>query len=175
MFLNGFLLASLFYFRMQSSYENGLFASLKASIDYSINTADTRDSIAVKAMRACHNLMSNRVSTFAGSAALGGEADLFHSATVDLMTSRGACGSYALVLARLLDAYDYPVRIAQMKADGTYGAHNVVEVKNGPSWVVLDPTFNIAFIRPDARLASFEDVRKNWSYYSLQVPKGYNP
>jgi hypothetical protein len=175
MFLNGFLLASLFYFRMQSAYENGLFASVKASIDNKIDADDTHDSVATKAMIACHYLMSNRASIFEGTDMLGPEADLFHSATTDLMTTRGACGSYALVLARLMDAYGYPVRIAQMKAGGIYGAHNVVEVKTGPSWIVLDPTFNVTFIRPDARLASFADVRRNWSYYAGQVPKEYNP
>jgi hypothetical protein len=42
-------------------------------------------------------------------------------------------------------------------------------------WVVLDPTFNLCFVRPDGALASFADVQKDWSYYSRQVPAGYNP
>jgi hypothetical protein len=174
MFLNGFLLASLFYFRMQSSYENKLFASVKASIDKTIDPDDTHDSIAVKAMQACHYLMSNRANTFSGFGPLSTETGLFHSASEDLMTTRGACGSYALVLTRLLDTYGYPVRIAQMKAGGIFAAHNVVEVKAGPSWIVLDPTYNVSFTRPDARLASFADVRQNWNYYASQVPKGYD-
>jgi len=101
MFLNGFLLASLFYFRMQSSYEGRLFASIKASVDKTIDPNDTHDSIAVKAMHACHYLMSNRANTFIGAGPLSAETDLFRSASEDLMTTRGACGSYALVLARL--------------------------------------------------------------------------
>jgi len=175
MFLNGFLIASLFYFRMQSAYENGLFASIKSSIDHQIDTDDTRDSIVVKAMDVCHLLMHNRASTFTGAAMLGPEADFFNGASVDLMTTRGACGSYALVLARLLQEYGYPVRIAQMKAEGIFGDHNLVEVNTGKSWVVLDPTFDLRFIRPDARLASFADVQHNWNYYSTQTPKDYNP
>jgi hypothetical protein len=175
MFLNGFLIASLFYFRMQSSYEDGLFASIKSSIDHQIDTDDTRDSIVVKAMSVCHQLMHNRASTFAGANMLGPEADFFNAASVDLMTTRGACGSYALVLARLLNEYGYPVRIAQMKAQGIFGAHNLVEVNTGNSWVVLDPTFDLHFVRPDAHLASFADVQHNWNYYSAQTPKDYNP
>jgi hypothetical protein len=175
MFLNGFLLASLFYFRMQSSYENGLFASIKSSIDHQIDTDDTQDSIVVKAMNVCHHLMHNRASTFSGAAVLGPEADFFNGTAVDLMTTRGACGSYALVLARLLNEYGYPVRIAQMKAEGIFGDHNLVEVNTGRSWVVLDPTFNLHFVTPDAHLASFADVQHNWTYYSAQTPKDYNP
>lgn len=41
MFLNGFLLASLFYFKMESTYENGLFASIKGSIDNRLDSDDT--------------------------------------------------------------------------------------------------------------------------------------
>jgi hypothetical protein len=174
MFLNGFMLASLFYFRMQSSYEKELFASVKASIDHKIDANDTHDSVAIKAMNTCHYLMSNRATTFTGADASDLRPVFFHSVSEDLMTTSGACGSYALVLARLLDAYQYPVRIAQMKAGSVFGAHNVVEVNTGTSWIVLDPTFNIAFTRPDNRLASFDDVRQNWNYYASQVPKDYN-
>jgi hypothetical protein len=172
MFLNGFLLASLFYFKMESSYEDRLFASIKATIDGRIDPNDTPDSVAVKAMDECYFLMNNRASIFKSD--LGPEANIFHSSTVDLMTTQGACGSYSQVLARTLATYHFPVRIAQMKANGIFGAHNIVEVKIGEGWVVLDPTYNLYFIRPDARLASFSDVSTNWNYYSKQVPTGYN-
>jgi hypothetical protein len=175
MFLNGFVLASLFYFNMESDYENGLFASIKYSIDAKIDGNDTPDSVVVKAMNACHQLMVNRLPTFANNnTKLGAEAGFFHSTSVDLMTTMGACGSYSQVLARIIESYHYPVRIAQMKANGIYGAHNIVEVNTGRYWVVLDPTFNLCFIRPDARLASFEDVSKNWAYYMKQVPTNYD-
>jgi hypothetical protein len=90
------------------------------------------------------------------------------------MTTQGACGSYSRVLARIADGYGYPVRVAQMKAKGIFAGHNIVEVRTGRDWAVLDPTYNLYFVRPDARLASFADVRQNWAYYSRQVPKDYN-
>jgi hypothetical protein len=173
MFLNGFLLASLFYFKMESSYEDALFASIKSTIDSQIDADDTPDSVAVKAMGTCYHLMNNKGSTFY-KGDLGPEAGLFHSSTVDLMTTRGACGSYSQVLARILQTYHFPVRIAQMKAGGFYGAHNIVEAKIGKDWVVLDPTYNLRFIRPDGRLACFADVKNDWPYYSKQVPTDYN-
>lgn len=174
MFLNGFFLASIFYLKMDASYENGLFASIKADIDRQIDSNDTPDSVAVKSMNVCYHLMSNKGSIFANSD-LGPEADLFHSVSVDLETTRGACGSYSEVLARILQTYHLPVRIAQMKANGIYAAHNVVETMVRQRWIVLDPTFNLCFVRPDQTLASFADVRKDWGYYSRQVPHGYNP
>jgi len=159
---------------MNSSYENGLFASIKADIDTQITRKDTPDSIAVKSMNVCYHLMSNKGSIFYNSD-LGPEADLFHSVTVDLETTRGACGSYSEVLARILQTYHLPVRIAQMKAGGVYAAHNVVETMVRQRWIVLDPTFNLCFVRPDGALASFADVSKDWGYYSRQIPPGYNP
>lgn len=175
MFFNGFILASLCYFKMESAYENGLFASIKSSIDYRIDANDTPDSVFVKSMNTCYTLMSSRDKTFNETTNdLGPQAGIFHSTAVDLMTSRGACGSYSQVLARIIGTYHYPVRIAQMKALGIYAAHNVVEAYNGTNWVVLDPTFNLAFTRPDSRLASFADVQHNWPYYARQVTPNYN-
>ncbi len=174
MFLNGFLIASLFYFKMEAAYENGLFLSIKTSIDSKIDANDTQDSILLKAMNTCNTLMVDRAATFQNGVRLGPQADFFHPASVDLMTAGGACGSYSEVLARILQTYDYPIRIAQMKSNGVFAAHNIVEVKTVHGWVVLDPTFNAAFTRPDSRLASFADVQHNWNYYSKQVPPGYD-
>jgi len=173
MFLNGFLLASLFYFKMESYYEDGLFASIKSTIDANLDANDNTDSLVVKAMNTCYHLMSNKGSTFYNGN-LGPEADVIHSTSFDLMTTRGACGSYSQVLARILKTYHIPVRIAQMKAGGYYGAHNIVEAQVGSNWVVLDPTYNLCFHRPDARLANFKDVSADWVYYSKQVPSDYN-
>jgi hypothetical protein len=174
MFLNGFLLASLFYFKMESYYEDGLFASIKNTINLQIDKDDNTDSLVVKAMSTCYHLLSNKGSTFYNGS-LGPEADVIHSTSFDLMTTRGACGSYSQVLARILKTYHIPVRIAQMKAQGYFGAHNIVEAEVGKNWVVLDPTYNLCFHRPDARLANFKDVQGDWAYYAKQVPSDYNP
>ncbi|HEY4111335.1 hypothetical protein [Puia sp.] len=175
-FLNGFLLAALLCFKIQAAYENGLFASIKSSINLRTDANDNADSIVVKSMDVCYYLMQPRAATFNDNTvrSMGLEASLFRSTAVDLMTASGACGSYSQVLARIIDTYHYPVRIAQMKANGYFGAHNIVEVYTGSRWVVLDPTFNLYFTRPDGRLASFEDVHGNWNYYSQQLPDNYD-
>src|ERR1700753_1909666 len=175
MFINGFVLASILYFLVQSTYENGLFASVKSDIESRIDANDTQDSIVVKAMGITHDLMFNRASTFNHNARdLGPEEGIFHSASVDLMTTKGYCGSYSEVLARVLCDFHYPCRIAQMKAGNVWAAHNLVEVNTGNHWVLLDPTYNLYFIRPDHQIASYSDIQNNWKYYSQQVPEGYN-
>ncbi len=173
-FLNGFLLASLFYFNMEGKYENSLFLAIKKSIDHRIDANDTQDSIVVKTMQTCNELLHNRAPIFSESELDPFKTDYIHATTVDLMTTRGACGSYSMVLARMLQISHYPVRIAQMKAHGIYAAHNVLEVYTNTGWAVLDPTFNVYFKKPNAGLASFEDVENNWNYYTRQLPVGYD-
>jgi hypothetical protein len=175
-FLNGFLIASLFYFKMDADYENQLYAALL--YDVSGNNADqksSQDYIAIKSMQLCHNLLAKRASFFGNTNLDGFKADVIHPTTVDLMTTEGACGSYATVLARILQGNNYKVRIGQMMADGRYAAHNIVEAETPHGWIVLDPTYDLYFTRPDGALASFEDVHGNWSYYSKQTPPGYDP
>ena len=93
----------------------------------------------------------------------GLKSDILEPTSMDLMTARGACGSFSMVLARILQGYKFPVRIAQMKSNGVFAAHNIVEVQTGHGWVVLDPLFDVYFVNPSRKLASFEDVKKNWS------------
>ena len=73
----------------------------------------------------------------------------------DLMTASGACGSFSMVLARVLQGYKFDVRIAQMKSNGIFAAHNIVEVKTDHGWVVLDPLFDIYFVKPSHQARKF--------------------
>jgi hypothetical protein len=173
-FLNGFLLASLFYFNMEANYENELFQAIHSNINGKINQSDTEDSVVVKIMHACHNLLVNRGSVFGGKQFEGFKTQLIDPASFDLMTANGACGSFSMVLARVLQDYKYQARIAQMKSYGVYAAHNIVEVQTGHGWVVLDPLFNLYFINPSQKLASFADLKNDWNYYGNQLPPGYD-
>ena len=176
-FLNGFLLASLFYFKVEATYENNLFNVIQKSIDKKIDINDTKDSVLVKIMQTCSDMLRGRSVVFSNNAQdlEGFKTDFIHPATIDLMTANGACGSYSLVLARILQNYHYPVRIAQMKAYERFGAHNVIEANINTKWVVLDPLFDTYFVKPGGvGLASFLDVKNNWGYYSKQLPEGYD-
>jgi hypothetical protein len=174
-FLNGFLIASLFYIKMEANYETRLFEVIQHSITRSIDNDDIQDSIAIKAMHACNSLLSSRAPIFGNDEALDGfTVDYLHPATVDLMTGYGACGSYSMILARLLKDYHFSVRIGQMKANGIFAAHNIVETEINGRWVVLDPTYNLYFTTPGNQLATFNDIKNNWVFYSKQVPANYD-
>jgi hypothetical protein len=173
-FLNGFLLATLFYFKMEADYERELFQAIRTDVNSKITADESEDSIVVKVMHVSHALMTNREAVFEGKSLTGIKAGFLHPTTIDLMTANGACGSFSYVLARLYSGYRLPVRIAQMKANGSYAAHNIVEVRTSYGWVVVDPLFDVYFKKPGQHLASFADVQANWDYYKHQLPKGYD-
>ncbi len=173
-FLNGFLLASLFYFKMEANYEQELFQAIRSDINTRIKSTDSQDSVVGKVMHSIHELLVNRGSVFEGKQFGSIKSDFLEPTSFDLMTARGACGSFSMVLARVLQGYHYDVRIAQMKSRGVFAAHNIVEAKTNHGWVVLDPLFDAYFVKPNAQLASFEDVKKDWSYYKKQTPNGYD-
>jgi hypothetical protein len=173
-FLNGFLLASLIYFKMEASYEKELFHAIHTDISSKISTTDSQDSVVAKAMHVCHNLMDTRGDIFKGSNFQGFKSGMIDPTSIDLMTASGACGSYSMVLARVLQGYQFDVRIAQMKSNGFFAAHNIVEAKTDHGWVVLDPLFDAYFINPSKKLASFIEVKNNWNYYKSQLPPAYD-
>jgi hypothetical protein len=100
-------------------------------------------------------------------------AELLRPVTYDLMTAKGSCGSYSMVLGSILHEVGYKVRFAQMKVGEVWGGHILIEALTAKGWVVLDASFNLFFKKPDGDLASFKDVQHNWDYYKNQLPDDY--
>lgn len=174
-FINGFLIAILFYFYTENQYEEQLFKAmssqvLKISGSYSTNS----DSVIVSALRLVHSLESNRTHVFSNIDLKGFKAQYMQPITYDLMTGRGACGSNALVLSRLLMDLGYKVRIAQMKIGDRYGQHIVSEVYDKGSWYVLDASYNLCFVNSKNKMASFSEVGSNWEFFKKQIPGNYD-
>lgn len=176
-FLNGFLLASLGYFYMEDNYEwkvfNSLVSHIKSTASQKTNTDKTEELIRTS-LSLTNFLGQNRMKIFEGQDLESIKSELIHPVSFDLMTGKGACGSYSYILSRLLSELKIPNRIAQMKVDGNYGGHNIVEAKTDKGWVVLDPLYNLYFTRQDGNMASFADVQKDWGYYKMQIPQGYD-
>lgn len=170
----GFLLSSALHFNNESIYEDALFSAIVDKINMDADQ-DPIDSFFIHAMQMTHTLEANRAHTFNGRFIPGFKANLFRPATIDLMTGNGSCGSYSTVLARILKAGGYQVRIAQMTVKGTPGGHMVVEAKKRSNWIVLDPMLQQYFKKPDGSLASFNDVHENWAYYKTQTSSNYMP
>lgn len=172
-FLRGIVAASMMYFYIQARYEDSLFRAIKKSTQRLVTKTGHSSQLAmcIASNSVCHHIMANRESIFSSSKF---RVSFLHSVSDDLMTTQGACGSYSMVLARLLQEFDIPVRIAQMRVNGVWAAHNVVEAKPASRWIVMDPTYDLVFTMPDSVIANFADVQRCWNYYRHQVPRGYD-
>ena len=166
-------MASLIYLRKEDLYESDLFTAIVHNIKADIKT-ENKDTFIIKSLGMTYKLQHERQNIF-GTQNISNtdNSDFLHSATEDLMAAKGACGSYALVMARILKANACEVRIGQMKVNGQYGGHIIVETKVKDKWIVVDPMFNVFFVKPDGHLASFIEVNQNWAYYSKQLPPDY--
>jgi hypothetical protein len=173
LFANGFLIAIFLFCRMQDDYENRLFASIAKNITAGEENA-TQDEVIKKAVSTTYYLLNKRLEVFNSSATGGFLDNVIHPLSADMMTAEGACGSFSAVLCRVMNTMGFTTRFAQMKVDGKYGGHIIIEAKAVNGWVVLDPLYNLCFTRPDGHLASFNDVKADWRWYKGQVPAGYD-
>ena len=172
-FLNGFLLALLAYFITEDNYENQIFKALATQVKQSTKSSHT-DSILYQSLQLTYGLEKFRLTVFGDKKIQSFKSDLIRPVTFDLMTGDGACGSYSYVLSRMLNEMDIETRFAQMKVNGKFGGHIVVEAKSGNRWVALDASYSLIFTKPEGGFASFQDVKNNWNYYKSQVPANYD-
>ncbi len=87
--------------------------------------------------------------------------------------TKGACGGYTLVLAQILNEFNYEIRPLHMLVNNRYGGHIVLEVKINDKWCVFDPLYNLSFVNKDNQLASAEEVKNDWNFYKNQLPPSY--
>ncbi|MFT3703623.1 MAG: transglutaminase domain-containing protein [Agriterribacter sp.] len=171
-FVSGILTGLSLYFYSEDNYEKNLFEALALDAGRDKTEYNNDSALLLNSLHVVHNAIKSRHDFFNN---VGGvKAGLIQPLSVDLMTGQGACGSYALVMARLLTELDIESRIVQMKVGDVFGGHNIVEAKYKDSWIVVDPLYDLFFTRPDGSLASFSDVQNNWSYYKQQLPPGYD-
>ncbi|WP_144886624.1 hypothetical protein [Lacibacter cauensis] len=128
-------------------------------------------------MQTIHTMMYDRLAIFNNSEQLSFKNKLFNSVGVDLMYGHGACGGFSKVLSRSLQLSGYKVRIGQMKVNGLYGGHIIVEVflPEQERWAVIDPLFLLTFpSKKDGGWADFAEIKQQWPAYSQLVPADYN-
>lgn len=174
-FVNGFLIASLIYFYTEDTYEKRIFETLAFYVkDKTPDSVNREEALILNSLHLTYHLGANRSNVFCVKENPSFKASIIHPVTYDLMTTNGACGSYSYILSRLLNELKIPNRIAQMKVNGRYGGHILVEAKTARGWVVLDGLYDLYFKKANGQLASFKDVHNDWDYYSRQVPGNYN-
>lgn len=165
----------MFYFYTEANYEDRIFRQL--SKDLHKQSGDTKGVVEraqlISTMGLVHDFINPRQKLFSDIGGL--KSDVIQPLTVDLMTGHGSCGSYALVMTRLLKEMGVPVRLVQMKVDGKFGGHILLEAEYAKGkWAVLDPTYNLYFVNELGDLASFSEVQNNWKYYTSQLPPNYD-
>ena len=174
-FINGFLIASLFYFYSEDSYEKKIFETLALYVKTKTPaTANREEAMLLNSLHLTYYLGTNRSNIFSIKEVHSFIPSVIHPVTDDLMTTNGACGSYSYILSRLLNELKITNRIAQMKVNGKYGGHILVEAKTSKGWVVLDGSYNLYFKKANGELAGFNDVQNDWNYYRSQVPANYD-
>jgi hypothetical protein len=173
MLLNGFLLCSIIYFKIESTYEAEIFGAISSHITEDSIGKKNIDTFFVRAINIANHFEHNRLDVFANQEIEGLKANLFHPVTMDLITGNGSCGSASAILARILKSYNYKVKFVQMLVNGQYGGHIVIEVNKFGKWVVMDPLYNLYFKDSLNDFASFEEVSKHFDYYKKQLPPNY--
>lgn len=176
LFINGFVLATLCYFYIEDNYESNLFGAISHRVVETTGSNNpTKKELILSSLAMTHQLGESRLNIFDNEKISSFKSDVISPVTYDLLSAKNACGSYSMILSRILSELDVPYRIAQMKVGADYGGHILVEAELDGRWVVLDPSYNLHFTRPDGQLASFADVSANWGFYKTQVPKNYDP
>lgn len=173
-FLCGLLIASIGYFKSESTYEREVYGAIAQHITKDSIGKYNKDTFFIRALNLANSFEHNRLEVFGGHQFKGIKANFFRPSTMDLLVGNGACGSASVILSRILKSYGYNIRFAQMKVNGKFGGHIIIEVKKDKNWIVLDPLYNLYFKKPNGEMASFDDVSKNINYYKNQFPKGYN-
>jgi hypothetical protein len=170
---NGFFLAACFFFSIHDNFERGLIKAMANNVREGYSSYASEDSLLLGGLRLTYFLTERRKEVFEKEDLNDVYTDILRPVTYDLMTAKGACGSYSMVLGSILQNLGFEIRFAQMKVDNVWGGHILIEAKAKYGWVILDPSFNLSFLRPDGHLASFNDVKNNWGFYSKQLPIDY--
>ena len=169
------LVISIGYLQLESNHESALFKNI---VSVSIQeTVGKHDTVLIKhLMFDINKMMHERNDIFRGREKISIKASVFQSVDSDLMYGAGACGGFSKVFARALKTAGYTTRIGQMKVNGVYGGHVLLEtyIPSLHKWVVMDPLFLLVFINPKGEWASFNEVQNNWGYYKKQIYGNYN-
>lgn len=169
--MHGAVLMAITVLLVMSNYENDLYDQLVLKFT---TPEMSQQQVALGLLHATHTLLKPRQILFGDSRQTNIRDKLFRSSDIQLVDAKGGCGSYAHVLGRLLQRAGFEIRLAQMKCGNTWGCHILLEANIDGRFVVLDSLFDLAFVKPDGKLANFREVRQNWAAYKDQVPKDYN-
>jgi hypothetical protein len=163
----GSLAVVLAVLHVMADYEDALYDQIVASVVQPLSS-ETQKVVALTA--ATHVLLEDRLKVFSDKSYVSFRDWLFPSGDVQLMDGRGACGSHAHVLGRLLDRAGIDFRGVQMYCadSNTWGCHATIEAYADGKWIAVDPLYNVVFP------VSAAEVGRNWDTYKALTPRGYD-
>ena len=173
--IHALLVISICYLQIESNHESALFQNIVRVCR--AETGGKCDTVLIKhLMVSINKMMHDRNDIFKNTEQLSFKARFMQSVDADLMYGAGACGGFSKVFARALKTAGYTTRIGQMKVNGNYGGHILLEtyLPSLQKWVVMDPMFLLVFTNPNGQWASFKEVQNNWDYYKKQIYYNYN-
>jgi hypothetical protein len=173
--IHALLVITICYLQLESDHETALFQNIVRVSR--AETAGKHDTVLIKhLMFSINKMMHDRNDIFKNTEQLSFKARFMQSVDADLMYGAGACGGFSKVFARALKATGYTTRIGQLKVNGIYGGHILLEtyIPSLHKWVVMDPMFSLLFTNPKGEWASFNEVHDNWDYYKKQIYYNYN-
>lgn len=169
-FVHGAVLMAALLMLLMSNYEDELYDRL---LDRFIEPEMSQQEVALSLLHGTHKLLKPRENMFSRGGYHNIRDKFLRSSDIQLIDAQGACGSYSHVLGRLLQRAGFEVRLAQMKCGALWGCHILLEARIEGRFVSLDPLYDLAFVRPDGSLASFNEIGRNWLSYKSQVPESY--
>ena len=98
---------------------------------------------------------------------------LFRSGDMQLLDANGACGNFSHVLAEFCQAADMDIRLVQLKQNGKFGSHIIMEAKVNGKWATADCLFKTIIYNPDSSFASMAEVQKTPALYANSFPAHY--
>lgn len=170
-------LLTIGFLYLERQHEDALYINIIRATKANHPSAKTDTAYIRSLMETINTMMYNRLAIFNNTERLSLKNRLFHSVDADLMYGQGACGGFSNVLSRSLQLSGYKVRIGQMKVNGLFGGHIIVEVflKQQQRWAVIDPLFLLTFSGKDGNWTGFDEIKNNWEHFSQLVPADYNP
>ncbi len=97
------------------------------------------------------------------------------SGDLQLLDANGSCGNFSHVLAELCQSAGFPVRMVQLKQNGKFGSHIVIEayIDSTNEWAVADGLFKTYFFNEDSTLASMKEMQNASDFLKKQFPPNY--
>jgi hypothetical protein len=173
-YFNMIVISAIFYLGVEFQHENNTYFNIINSANrFTHNNTDTAK---IKSL-VLHvfEMMRDRHKIFRNKEQLSWKQEFFKSVDADLMYGAGSCGGYSKVLTRSLSLSGYKVRIGQLKVQGYYGGHILMEVfsKAFNKWFLVDPLFGVLLTDSLGYPLSYKEAEQRWDEIKNNFPLSY--